>query len=473
MSQHDYDIANADGATVRADLNSLFEAIATRNSGSTAPSTTFAYQPWFDTANNLLKMRNGANNAWVTVASLSGTTWIPYRSGTALGDAAEKTVGTSVDNVIVLDGSARLPAVDGSLLTNLANTADQVARDMAASALAYVLASNDATSITGSIGSFYLSDDFETDSLATKTNATYDAAGDYYHNPGETVTPSASGEWSGATGGYTFSGDDIANTSNDSNIYWTSSFTGAAAFEFTWNDNTASVTQMGLFPAASVGSFNSTSGVGNDPCGLGSVSTWIRLDAGANDIDAFYQNTSGTVESAGITTISTGDVIKFERDASNNVKVYKNGSLVYTFVNTESAEMHFFVWSGGAGANNVDYDDVSVTEPGTPANMTLAPTAATLDTADPTDILAYIVIDPQETITAGTDIVMTMSIDGGTTDATGSWTKVGDIGSAGEELWRVEADVSGQSGSSLTYEITTANNKEIQYHDCVGLVAIY
>lgn len=60
--------------------------------------------------------------------------------------------------------------------------ADQTARDMAASALAYTLAQNDATSITGSIGRFYLSDDFETDSLATKTNATFVSG--YYHNPG-------------------------------------------------------------------------------------------------------------------------------------------------------------------------------------------------------------------------------------------------------------------------------------------------
>ena len=53
------------------------------------------------------------------------------------------------------------------------------------------------------------------------------------------------------------------------------------------------------------------------------------------------------------------------------------------------------------------------------------------------------------------------------------WTKVGDIGSDGKQLWRVEADVSAQSGASLTYEITTANNKEIRLHACVGLVTIY
>jgi hypothetical protein len=71
MAQHDYDIANADGATVRADLNSVLEAVATLNSGATAPSTTFANMWWADTANTILKRRNAANNAWISVMSLS------------------------------------------------------------------------------------------------------------------------------------------------------------------------------------------------------------------------------------------------------------------------------------------------------------------------------------------------------------------------------------------------------------------
>lgn len=42
------------------------------------------------------------------------------RATLGLGTAATATVGTSASNVVQLDGSARLPAVDGSLLTNLA-----------------------------------------------------------------------------------------------------------------------------------------------------------------------------------------------------------------------------------------------------------------------------------------------------------------------------------------------------------------
>ena len=62
MSQHDYNIANSDGATVRADINSALQALAECSSGATAPSTTFAYQWWADTGNDLLKQRNAANS---------------------------------------------------------------------------------------------------------------------------------------------------------------------------------------------------------------------------------------------------------------------------------------------------------------------------------------------------------------------------------------------------------------------------
>lgn len=71
MSQHDYDIANQAGAAFRTDLNSALAAIVSNNSGATAPSTTFAYQWWADTTTGLLKIRNAANSAWVTVGTLA------------------------------------------------------------------------------------------------------------------------------------------------------------------------------------------------------------------------------------------------------------------------------------------------------------------------------------------------------------------------------------------------------------------
>ena len=67
MAQHDYDIANQTGANFRADLNNALDAIVSNNSGSSEPSTTFAYEWWIDTSANVLKLRNSANNAWITL----------------------------------------------------------------------------------------------------------------------------------------------------------------------------------------------------------------------------------------------------------------------------------------------------------------------------------------------------------------------------------------------------------------------
>ena len=67
MANHDYNIANQTAPNFRADLNNALLALVSTNSGSSAPSTTFANQLWYDTTNNKLMMRNEADNAWITV----------------------------------------------------------------------------------------------------------------------------------------------------------------------------------------------------------------------------------------------------------------------------------------------------------------------------------------------------------------------------------------------------------------------
>ena len=73
MATHDYEIANGTGAAVRSDLNNALAAIRSNNSSASAPASTFAYMWWADTTDNVLKMRNSANNAWITLQQLDGT----------------------------------------------------------------------------------------------------------------------------------------------------------------------------------------------------------------------------------------------------------------------------------------------------------------------------------------------------------------------------------------------------------------
>ena len=58
MAQHDYNIANQTAASARTDINNALAATVSTNSGATAPATTFANMMWYDTANDLLKIRN-------------------------------------------------------------------------------------------------------------------------------------------------------------------------------------------------------------------------------------------------------------------------------------------------------------------------------------------------------------------------------------------------------------------------------
>jgi hypothetical protein len=73
MSQHDLDIANQGFPATRADLNLALKALGSLQSGATAPSTTYANMLWYDTANNILKIRNEDNDAFISLFTLDQT----------------------------------------------------------------------------------------------------------------------------------------------------------------------------------------------------------------------------------------------------------------------------------------------------------------------------------------------------------------------------------------------------------------
>ena len=106
MAQHDYVIANGTGAAVRSDLNNGLAAIVSNNSGATEPATMYAYQWWPDTTTGLLKLRNSANNAWVTVGTLASTNLglLPLAGGTMTGALLVDDSGTAALPAIAFDG---------------------------------------------------------------------------------------------------------------------------------------------------------------------------------------------------------------------------------------------------------------------------------------------------------------------------------------------------------------------------------
>ena len=68
----DYSIANGTGSAVRTDLNNVFAAIQSLNSGSSDPSgTQVAFQLSVNTTSNLLKLRNASNNGYITIGNVT------------------------------------------------------------------------------------------------------------------------------------------------------------------------------------------------------------------------------------------------------------------------------------------------------------------------------------------------------------------------------------------------------------------
>jgi hypothetical protein len=137
MAQHDYIIANQSGAAFRSDLNNGLAAIVSQNSGAAQPSTTYAYQWWADTTTGLLKIRNAANNAWITLFQLDGEwTTLALENGTAAAPslyfkdsgtdtglfspgANQLAISTGGVQRLLADASGNLTASGGLTVANL------------------------------------------------------------------------------------------------------------------------------------------------------------------------------------------------------------------------------------------------------------------------------------------------------------------------------------------------------------------
>ena len=83
-----YVIDNGTGAAVRTKLNQITAAINSINSGSGDPSINSAFQMHIDTSSSLLKIRNAANNAYITICNVATTNLglAPVAGATFTGD---------------------------------------------------------------------------------------------------------------------------------------------------------------------------------------------------------------------------------------------------------------------------------------------------------------------------------------------------------------------------------------------------
>ena len=98
----DYDIANASGAAVRADINLVLDAIKTLNSGSGDPTGAVAFMLYGDTSDNILKVRNSANSSFTEIGSINEANLglLPKDGTTAMtGGLQLRTTGLSLIHI--------------------------------------------------------------------------------------------------------------------------------------------------------------------------------------------------------------------------------------------------------------------------------------------------------------------------------------------------------------------------------------
>ena len=122
MSQHDYVIANQTFPATRTDINNALGAVVSTNAGATAPTTTYAYQLWYDTGNDDLKMRNADNDAWIALFSFdqtADTALISGAGGITFPDSAKAIFGAGSDLQLYSDGTDGHIDVAGALTVDV------------------------------------------------------------------------------------------------------------------------------------------------------------------------------------------------------------------------------------------------------------------------------------------------------------------------------------------------------------------
>jgi hypothetical protein len=105
MSQNSMVVAGGQsGANVRAAVNNALDSLARLSSGPSAPSTggqPYAYQLWADTTAVVLKLRNAANTAWITLGPLGGL--LDSGEGTNVSITHSSTTGTMTTCTVTWD----------------------------------------------------------------------------------------------------------------------------------------------------------------------------------------------------------------------------------------------------------------------------------------------------------------------------------------------------------------------------------
>lgn len=154
MSQSTLTVNDGSGSSVLTQLNAALQALASGSSGTAAPGTTYPFQLWADTTNNLWKIRNKANNAWVTLGALDATDGLvgAFNAAKLVANsiALSKLARGTLNKVLLAQGAGADPiwgdpVFDASALVVGSVTADKLAAGIIRSKVQSLIVDNQST----------------------------------------------------------------------------------------------------------------------------------------------------------------------------------------------------------------------------------------------------------------------------------------------------------------------------------------
>ncbi len=346
-----------------------------------------------------------------------------------LASVRDALAGTSADDLVQLDGSAKLPAADGSQLTGI-TIFDPVANANIA-LNAFRIAVNGGLSVQNMVDGVV--DAFEDETgvdTSASTDETYDATGDYYHNPGGYSSDILTGGTVSNTGGT--GGGSIGNTvdgNTGTSFYWSGDNSAGGVY---WkydlgSGNSAKPAKLRQYVSATAGNLGGWRLEGSND-----DSSWSLIASSATD--GAFSDSTGWQEK---TFTAPGAAYRYLRIEPQTPKlaVYGNGPLIY---------------------------ELEMMENLSPDDMTLQSNATTAE-AEPDDVFIVVWEEDVDSVTLNTDLKAWASRDGGTT-----WTQITLAEEADLATGRIltgSADISGQpSGTSMKWKVTTHNNTELRLH---------
>nr|BAR29372.1 unnamed protein product [uncultured Mediterranean phage uvMED] len=338
MAQHDYNIANQTGANFRADLNNALSAISSNNSGSSEPSTMYAYEWWIDTSSNVLKLRNSSNNAWITMPfSITADNTIDINAGTVNGItsfsfSSGSTVTTILDEDNLGSDSATALATQQSIKAyvdsqvtaqdlDISDGSSTIAIDLDSETLSLLGGTGVTSAASGNGVTFAIGQ-----SVGTSDNVVFNQVTGALVGNASTATALAtartiSGVSFDGTANITLDTDDIGEGTNK---YFTAErvddqvntlLTAGANISLTYDD------AAGTLTIANTNSADITSVVAGDGLSGGGTSGDVTLAVGVDDSSIEINSDALRVKASGITNAMLAGSIANAKLANSSITV--------------------------------------------------------------------------------------------------------------------------------------------------------